>query len=111
MRLIAFLITLHQDIEERRALKTDGTTPADNGDEPPSQPIDGGKDTGVEQDGTSPMLDPDVKPRRKNEDRRGSGKRKERRRADSKERGERGGQHHQVTPSFDFLQIATDRLC
>ena len=79
-------------------MKADGATAADNGEEEPSsgvpaEVVDAGNDAGNDQDGATPMLDPDVKPRRKEEERRGSGRRKERRRADSKDRG---GQHHQV---------------
>ena len=82
-------------------MKTEHSTPADKGAELPTDAagalLDAGKDAaGAEAEGATSAKEPDVKPRRKDEDRRGSGRRKERRRGDSRDRTERGGQHHQV---------------
>ena len=90
-----------QDIEERRALKADQSSPADNGvvEEPPHDAGDdllNGREGAIDAEAAL-AKDPDVKPRRRDEDRRGSSRRKERRRADSsRDRVEQGGQHHQV---------------
>ena len=107
--------TIQQDIEERRALKADQTTPADNGVVESSKDGATEKDaaeakTAPEGESSTPMItdDPDVKPRRRDEERRGSGRRKEsgggggerRRRGDSRDRLENGGQHHQVAVHF-----------